>query len=345
VKSDVRVDPLTPSYPHTLTPSAAPVLKDKHGRTIRYLRLSVTDRCNQRCVYCLPEDAKPEGAALSWDQLFRLARAAVGLGIDKVRVTGGEPLLRKGVPAFVRRLADLPGVKDVSLTTNGVLLAKQARELRDAGLTRLNLSVDSLRRDRYQKLTRRDDLAAALEGYETARRLGFKPIKVNCVVIRGVNDDEVADFAEWARRDGVQVRFIEFMPMGVVPWGRDRVVPGAEILARLREKFDLVPADEGAPDDPARHAFRVKGSEGSLGFINTISEPFCGACSRLRITAQGTIRPCLLNDLEIDLKPFPDDDALLTDRLKVAVGIKPPRHYVNDPTPPRVQKVMAAVGG
>jgi GTP 3',8-cyclase len=321
------------------------MLIDKHGRTIRYLRISVTDRCNQRCLYCLPEKTSAGAPAVSFDQLYRIARVSVGLGIDKVRVTGGEPLVRKGTVDFLRRVAALPGLSDVSLTTNGVYLESRVHDLWAAGLRRLNISLDSLRPDRYARITRRNDFPAVWRGYRAALERGFRPLKINCVVMRGINDDEIGDFAALAARDGVCVRFIEFMPMGEVPWQRDRVVRGAEILERISGAFELVKRSEGSPDDPAREVYQIRGTPGSLGFINTISQPFCDTCSRLRVTAQGTVRPCLLNDLEIDLKPFPSSDDVLAEKICRAVAVKPPRHYVNDPSPPPVRKVMAAVGG
>jgi cyclic pyranopterin phosphate synthase len=269
----------------------------------------------------------------------------VGLGINKIRVTGGEPLVRKGVVDFIARITTLPGVEDVSLTTNGVLLERYVTDLWAAGLRRLNVSLDSLRRDRYAELTRRDDFPVVQKSIQAALTTGFNPLKINCVVVRGINDDEVFDFVEWAALNSLFVRFIEFMPMGGTPWERTQVVPGAEILARLKIRFPLVAESMSATDDPARHIYRVEGTRGRVGFINTISQPFCGACSRLRITSQGTIRPCLLNDLELDLKPFLGSDESLAERIMNAVGIKPPRHYVNDPDTKPVQVAMADVGG
>ena len=328
---------------------AAP-LRDALGRVVDDLRISVTDRCNFRCVYCMPEEGLrwlPREGILSFEEITRVAAVFVGMGTRTIRLTGGEPLVRRDLPDLVRMLAALHPDVDLSLTTNGYLLRRDAAALADAGLRRVNVSLDSLRAERFARLTRRDSLERVLDGIAAAREAGLWPVKVNCVVMRGVNDDEVRDFAEFARSTGVQVRFIEFMPLDAQgEWSRDTVVAGDELLEAAESAFSLRPVASG--HDPAtRHAF-ADGAPGELGFINTVSDPFCARCNRVRITADGSLRTCLFSTAETDLRSVvrsDADDAALEAVIREAVWHKEPGHRVNEPDFVRPQRSMSQIGG
>lgn len=274
------------------------------AKKINYLRLSVTDRCNLRCRYCTYwRDWKklPSGEILSYEELLRLATIAGKMGISKVRITGGEPLVRRGLVDFIGKLHHVPGITKVCLTTNGVLLPELASALHEAGLRHLNVSLDTLRRERYRRITGRDNLPEVLAGLEQAASLGFQPLKINCVVLRGINDDEVLDLALLARDHPWQVRFIELMPTVSQPWWRRHFLPLAEVLQGLTVLGPLMPSTREATAGPARN-FRVPGFQGELGFISPMSGHHCRTCNRLRLTADGKLRPCLLAASELDLK-------------------------------------------
>lgn len=271
---------------------------------INYLRLSVTDRCNLRCRYCTYwRDWKklPAGEILSYEELLRLAAIAGEKGIAKIRITGGEPLVRRGLVEFLGKLHRVPGITKVCLTTNGVLLPDLATALYDTGLRHLNISLDTLRRERYRQITGRDHLPEVLAGLEQAVALGFHPLKINCVVLKGINDDEVLDLAMLARDHPYQVRFIELMPTVSQEWWQRHFLPLPEVLRRLTVLGPLLPSTREATAGPAR-TFQVPGFRGELGFINPMSGHHCRTCNRLRLTADGKIRPCLLDFSEIDLK-------------------------------------------
>lgn len=273
-------------------------------RKINYLRLSVTDRCNLRCVYCTYWRDWEEVASseiLRYEELLCIVRAATSAGITKVRVTGGEPLVRRGVVEFIRDLHQVPGMREVCLTTNGVRLQELAASLFDAGLRHVNVSLDTLRRDRYRRITGRDHLQEVLEGLKLAAALGFQPLKINCVVLKDINDDELVDLAQLARHHPYQVRFIELMPTVDRKWWRQHFLPAAEIRRRLESLGRFVPVKPAASSGPAR-IFRVQGFVGELGFISPMSGHHCDSCNRLRVTARGRLRPCLLEDSEFDLK-------------------------------------------
>ncbi len=271
---------------------------------INYLRLSITDRCNLRCAYCTQWSAwekLPSADILRYEELLRLAEVAAGVGIRKVRVTGGEPLVRRGVVDFIRRLHQIPGLKEICLTTNGVLFEELAAELYATGLRHLNLSLDSLRRERYHELTGSDALPEVWRGLERAASLGFAPLKINCVVLKGVNDDEIPEFALLARDHSLQVRFIEFMPTVSRELWERHFLPTADVRRRL--------AGLGAPQDQASGPFdgparicRLPGFKGELGFISSVSSHRCATCNRLRITAAGKLKPCLFGAPELDLR-------------------------------------------
>ncbi len=282
---------------------------DMFERYIDYLRISVTDRCNLRCVYCMPEEgvqACRHGDILRYEEIEVIVRAAAALGIRKFRLTGGEPLVRLGIVDLVRKLARIPGIDDLSMTTNGMLLARYAEPLVEAGLQRVNVSLDTLRPARFKAITRWGNLSAVLEGIAAARSAGLSPLKINTVVIRGLNDDEVVALARRALAEGWHHRFIEWMPVGEAAsspqdW-RSNVVTSAQIRARLEAALGaLVPAEQAPKGAGPARVYRVPGAEGTLGFISPVSDHFCARCNRLRLTADGKLRPCLLAADEIDL--------------------------------------------
>ena len=348
-----------------------PLLVDSHGRVLRDLRVSVTDRCNFRCLYCLPETEaaanfyrdrwaahvsspsivrqwKPRTALLSFEEIERAVRVAVGLGIQKVRLTGGEPLLRQNLDTLVKKIAALPGVEDLALTTNGFLFPQQARALRDAGLRRVSFSCDSLDRANFQKMTGRDGLPAVLESIRQARALGFAPVKVNAVVIRGINDHEVEALAEFAGREELALRFIEFMPLDSSrAWLKEMVVPGKEILRRLQARFDLRPVVSENKSETARR-WSLGGGPAEIGIIAPVSEPFCGHCNRLRLTADGKIRTCLFSIVEHDLRARlrgGADDAALGNYFQEVVLGKEDRHHIGEPEFVQPERTMSCIGG
>jgi GTP 3',8-cyclase len=274
------------------------------SRRINYLRMSITDRCNLRCVYCTYWQAwqkRPSAEILRYEELLRLAAIAADAGIRKLRITGGEPLVRRGIVGFLQELKRLPGIDQVCLTTNGVLLPELAPALYNAGVRHLNVSLDTLKRDRYRQITGRDNLPAVMAGLAQAASLGFHPLKINCVVLRGINDDEVLDIARLAREHPLQVRFIELMPTTSQTWWQRHFLSMAEVRRRLAVLGPLEPLIREATDGPARN-FRGPGFQGELGFIRPMSEHHCRTCNRLRLTADGKLRPCLLAASELDLK-------------------------------------------
>lgn len=315
--------------PTTLPVTDASVA-DAFGRRIEYLRVSLTDRCNLRCVYCMPEEGVPyedPAGVLSFDEIERVVRALARTGLRKVRLTGGEPLVRKNVPALAARLVALPGIREVTLTTNGILLGRDAPALWDAGLRRVNLSMDTLRPERFVQIARRPDFERAWEGVEAALRVGFSPVKLNCVVMRGVNDDEILDFARLTLDRPLSVRFLEYMPIGMVtpPQWKARYVGNDEVLQRLRAAFpDLAPlADERASTS---RNFLLPGARGTVGVINPISHRFCDGCNRLRLTANGRLVPCLSDNYEYDLlTPLRAGctDAEIIEHTRAALAHKP----------------------
>lgn len=280
-------------------------LADRFGRRIEYLRVSLTDRCNLRCVYCMPEAGVPFenlDNVLSFDELVRIVGVLASVGLKKVRLTGGEPLVRKGVPELAARLLALPGIREVTLTTNGILLEREAQALWDAGIRRLNLSMDTLQQARFEKLARRPEFERAWAGLETALAVGFAPIKLNCVVMRGINDDEFEAFGRLTQTRPISVRFLEYMPIGEVSpaqW-RAHYVSNDEALESLRRLWPDLEALDDAPESTSRN-FRIPGALGTVGVINPISHKFCDGCNRLRLTANGKLVPCLSDNFEYDL--------------------------------------------
>jgi len=316
---------------------------DSFHRPINYLRISVTDRCNLSCIYCRPEGRKlpllPRSEILSFEEIAEIASAAAKLGISKLRITGGEPLVREGICDLIRMLSRIPGIDDLSMTTNGTLLGKFARRLREAGLKRVNVSLDSLRRERYKRITRADALHNVLSGIEEARKAGLEPVKINVVVMRGVNDDEILDFARLVIEEGWHIRFIEFMPTPSAN-NPEWLVPVREMKSRIEEKFgELLPADpRGA--GPAE-CFRIKGGEGTLGFIGAMTTHICFRCNRIRLTPDGKLRPCLLSPIEIDVKSILRSGGEIERKIREAV-LKKPKERAADFIPARV---MSEIGG
>ena len=327
---------------------------DAYNRPISYLRISVTDRCNLRCIYCMPLEGvpwRPHAEILRYEEIETIVRAAADLGISKVRLTGGEPLVRPGIVDLVRMLARIPGVDDLAMTTNGILLPRYAAPLAEAGLQRVNVSLDTLRPERFERITRWGHLEDVLAGMEAAQRAGLEPIKVNTVVIRGMNDDEVVDLARKTLEAGWNVRFIELMPVGngglVDDRWRERVVTAQEIRGRIEAALgELEPAKVSAGGGPAR-TYRLPGAQGTLGFITPISEHFCYRCNRLRLTADGQLRPCLLSDQEIDLRaPLRQGAGVeqIKELLLKGIERKPMRHHLDECERP-VDRVMSEIGG
>jgi GTP 3',8-cyclase len=326
-------------------------LRDGWGREIKSLRVSVTDKCNFRCTYCMPAeglDWLPRAEILDYEEIARLVRIMASMGLDEVRLTGGEPLVRRGLPTLVGMLSSIPGVSDLSLTTNGILLDRLAGPLVDAGLRRLNVSLDSLSHVRFAEITRRDALDRVLAGLEEAERHPqLRPIKVNCVAVRGFTEEEVPALAELARRKPYVVRFIEFMPLDAdEAWREDDVLSGAEIRALIEEHWPLVEIS-AKPSSTARR-FRFADGAGEIGFVNPVSEPFCSSCDRIRLTADGQLRTCLFSRREWDLKTVLRDgssDAQIESLIRWAVRHKELKHKISEPGFVRASRSMSQIGG
>ncbi len=326
-------------------------LTDTHNRQINYLRVSVTDRCNLRCIYCMPKEGISligHDDILRFEEIISVARAAAAVGISKIRMTGGEPLVRKGIAELVARLREIEGITDLSMTTNGILLKSSAGALRRAGLRRINISLDSLDPGRYKSITRGGDLSAVLEGIREARLQGFDPIKINVVAMSGVNDDEMTSFAKLTLDRPVHIRFIEFMPFeGDSKSCKSRFIPSSEIQRRIAAVGRLVPIASEQQSGPAR-MFKLQGAQGKIGFISPLSNHFCSSCNRLRLTADGKLRTCLFSDNEIDLKePLRSGctQAGLQQIITEAIRSKPLRHNVLDRHHKKCLRGMSAIGG
>jgi len=311
---------------------------DSYARAITYLRISITDRCNYRCRYCMPDggiEKCAHGDICSLEELRDMAAAAVRCGVRKIRVTGGEPLVRRGAVDFCRMLAEIPGVEELCVTTNGSLLAEQAAALREAGVTHLNISLDTLKEERFRTITRLGTLSDVLRGIEAAERAGFEKIKLNCVLLGGVNDDEIADFAALTRAHDWQVRFIERMPMGC---GRDfgAYLPAQAVLERCPEL-------ETISHDGVAACYRFPGAKGTVGLIAPMSHAFCSECSRVRITADGKLKPCLHSAAELSLRGLSGDE--LEAAIRRGILMKPERHHMDETGETEAQRGMFAIGG
>jgi cyclic pyranopterin phosphate synthase len=349
---------------------AGPLI-DSHGRILRDLRVSLTDRCNFRCLYCLPETeaaqnfyrgrwAKmpnpapigrewlPRTQILSFEEIERVIRVAVGLGIQKIRLTGGEPLLRNDIELLVQKVAKIPGIHDLAMTTNGFLFPKKARALRDAGLQRVSFSLDSLNKENFKKITGRDGLNEVLESVQMAQELGFNPVKVNAVIIREINDHEIESLVDFARERNFSLRFIEFMPLDSArAWQKEMVVSGSEILSRIKARFPIQPARTDNPSSTSKRWTFADG-RGEIGIIAPVSEPFCGHCNRIRLTADGKIRTCLFSVTEHDLRPLlrsgASDDEIAAWFSAVALQ-KEARHHIGEPEFVPPSRSMSCIGG
>jgi cyclic pyranopterin phosphate synthase len=326
-------------------------MKDRYNREINYLRVSVTDRCNLRCRYCMPEEGIPNlghDSILSLEEIARLIQVGTRVGIRKIRLTGGEPLVRRNLVRLVEYISAMPEINDIAITTNGVLFARQAENLKKAGLTRANFSLDSLNPDRFRYITRVGNVEDVKKAIFKAIELEMHPVKLNMVVVRGFNDDEVLDFAELARQYPLHVRFIEFMPIGdLVFWEGDRLVSSADIKSRIEQEYELEPGRSVAGNGPAKY-YLVRGGKGSLGFISPMSNHFCAECNRIRMTADGRLRGCLHDRREIDLKaPLrrgADDEELLN-LFSQAIAMKPAQHRMNDGWGLENERKMYQIGG
>jgi|Deesub1362A_J573_1020465.scaffolds.fasta_scaffold00230_7 cyclic pyranopterin phosphate synthase len=327
-------------------------MHDPRGREIDYLRISVTDRCNLRCFYCMPsEGVKPilHKEILTYEEITRIVRIAAPIGIRKVRLTGGEPLARKNIAFLVASLKSIDGIENLSLTTNGVLLERYAEELVSAGLDRVNVSLDSLRPDRYREITRGGSLEQVLRGIEKAHEAGLRPVRINMVPIRGYNDDEIEEFARITLQKPYQIRFIEFMPAGSGElWSPEKYVPVDEIKSIVGRIGRLTPV-KLRRSGPARY-FRFDGAPGVVGFINAVSHKFCRECNRLRLTADGKLRPCLFAETEIDLKTpmrsgVPDRE--IERLIRLSIEVKPEEHNIGcrDGAPFPKLRPMSKIGG
>ena len=329
----------------------APALVDSFGRRHNNLRISVTDRCNLRCTYCMPEEAVflPKDHLLTFEEIARFVQVAASLGVDKIRLTGGEPLLRQDLPTLVRLLHAIDGIADIGLTTNGLLLDRLAGPLYGAGLRRLNISLDSLDGEQFKVITRRDALDKVLAGIAAAKAAGFKPIKLNAVALKGVGAEQVLRLARYCRDEGFELRFIEFMPLeadGI--WDRSKVLTADEILAILADAgMPAVPVPGDDPHAPAEE-YEYSDGGGKLGIIASVSKPFCGTCNRLRLTAEGKLRNCLFSLDELDARAIMrsgGDDAAIADLLQRSVAAKWAGHQINLPTFTRPERTMHAIGG
>jgi cyclic pyranopterin phosphate synthase len=326
------------------------MLRDTFGRLHNNLRISVTDRCNLRCTYCMPEDVTfmDRAELLTFEEMTHFVEVAATLGIDKVRLTGGEPLMRRGMPELVRMLSQVSGIKDLGLTTNGLLLAPQAEALHAAGLLRINISLDTLDPQRFHEVARRDGLDDVLRGIDAAQKAGFTPVKINAVVIRGVTDVDVVPLARWARERQIEMRYIEYMPIGAEPWERGKVYFAHEILEDLERAIGpLMPAKDYDRRAPAMD-FEYADGGGRVGIIASVSRPFCMSCNRLRLTADGKLRNCLFALDETDVKHWlrhERDDAKLADAIRASVVAKWEGHEINTARFIKPLRTMHAIGG
>ncbi len=329
------------------------LLVDSYGRRIKSMRISITDKCNFRCTYCMPAEGLPwlnKAEILSYEEIVRVTRVAASIGIEQIRLTGGEPLVRRDVPELVQQLKKIEGIHSLSLTTNGILLKHQAKALAEAGLTRINVSLDLLLREKFAQLTRRDQLDHVLEGLaELEKHPSIHPIKINAVAMRNFTEDEVLAFADLARRKAYVVRWIEFMPLDADQlWRKEDILTGAEIKAIIEAKYgSLQQIMTGDPSETARR-YTFSDGIGEVGFINPVSEPFCSTCDRIRITADGQLRTCLFGTEETDLRAIlrsSANDETLIQTIRQAVWNKELKHYIGDKRFKRASRSMSMIGG
>lgn len=335
-------------------------LVDSFRRKITYLRVSITDRCNYRCIYCKPEEQFkfiPHEEILRYEEIVEIVQEAVNLGITKVRITGGEPLVRKGIIGFIKKLKEIEKLEDISLTTNGFFLSEYAEKMKVAGLSRVNISLDSLRKDKYRKITWGGDLERVLGGINSALKVGLLPIKINTVLIRGINDDEVEDFVRLAIEKPLNIRFIELMPSGeeIKDNYNDKFISVLEIKESLVKKYSFSPIDISSGNGPAKY-YQIEGGKGTIGFITALSQHFCQSCNRIRLTSEGKIRSCLFSNQEIDLKKVIREvgntgkDQILRrkvirDKIELAVKLKPKDHKIREGILNNLSFKMFRIGG
>ena len=336
----------------TIIPKTSrPQLIDGMGRTIVNLRISVTDRCNFRCTYCMPADNvefMDRSNLLSFEEIKRVAQIVSSMGINRLRLTGGEPLMRKNLPALIKMLGEVDGIDDIAMTTNAYFLKDQAQSLKDAGLKRLNVSLDALDPDKFRDVNRRDCLQSVLDGLDTARKVGFKSIKINAVAVRNFSETEIMSLIEMGRSDGFEIRFIEFMPLDSDKvWERDKVLFGHEIVDMIKENYELVPIDNSLEIGPASE-YNFADGKGKIGIITAVSNPFCDHCNRIRMTADGKLRTCLFSTEETNLKELirsgATDEAIF-ETINQAVLVKEPGHKINLDDFERPTRAMHAIGG
>ena len=327
-------------------------LVDYYKRHINYLRISITDRCNLRCIYCMPLEGVyhlTHEDVLSYEEIMRIAQIAVEEGITKIRITGGEPLVRKGVVNLIGWLSRLKGIEDLSMTTNGIFLSEFAQPLYEAGLKRVNVSMDSLKPELFKKITRGGELSRVWRGIEAASKIGLNPIKVNVVAIKGYNEDEILDFAQLTFEHDYQIRFIEFMPVGPENgWNQGRYLSCLDIRNIIEKSYKLQPMVNKKCNSGPADLYRLRGAKGIIGFINPISGHFCSTCNRLRLTADGKLRPCLFSDEEIDIKMAlrsGDSDEALKALLHSALSKKPRGHTIKEPAFRKCVREMIKIGG
>jgi cyclic pyranopterin phosphate synthase len=328
-----------------------PKLIDGMGRTIVNLRISVTDRCNFRCTYCMPADNvefMDRSSLLSFEEIQRIAQIVSRMGINRLRLTGGEPLMRKNLPVLIKMLSEVDGIDDIAMTTNAYFLKDQAQSLKDAGLKRLNVSLDALDPEKFRDVNRRDCLQSVLDGLDTARKVGFKSIKINAVAVRNFSETEIMGLVEMGRSEGFEIRFIEFMPLDSDKiWERDKVLFGHEIIDMIKKNYELVPIDNSLEIGPASE-YNFADGKGKVGIITAVSNPFCDHCNRIRMTADGKLRTCLFSTNETDLKELIRSGATdenIINALNQAVLIKEPGHKINLDDFERPTRAMHAIGG
>jgi GTP 3',8-cyclase len=343
---------MSPPVSNSLSVPRTSRLIDRFGRVHTNLRISITDRCNIRCFYCMPLEAVqfvPREELLTYEEIERFVRVVAALGVNKIRLTGGEPLVRKDVPELVGRLVRVPGIEDLALTTNGILLADLAGDLRAAGLHRLNISLDTLSEETFQKISRRQGLDRVLTGIFGAKQAGFVRIRLNAVSIRGITEEEIVPLARFARQHELELRFIEYMPLDADGnWAMDQVLAGDQVRALIeREVGQLEPVERDDPSQPATD-YRYLDGEGRVGFINPVTHSFCGDCNRLRLTAEGQVRNCLFSTVEWDARALlrgGASDAELAALVRSSIAAKKPGHGIDTPDFVKPQRAMYQIGG
>lgn len=321
------------------------VVLDEQGREINYLRISVTDLCNLRCKYCTPEEGVPKkchSEILSIEEIVQVVKASAKLGINKIRLTGGEPLVRNGIVELVRQISDVPGINEIAMTTNGILLKKYAESLKEAGLTRVNISLDTLKEDKYEDITRGGKLQDVLDGIEAAKEVGLYPLKLNVVLSKGFNDDEVEDFVNLTIENNIDIRFIELMPIGKNGLkAHENFIENTVVLHKNPNLKSVVSKDKSAP---AKY-YKLEGAKGRIGLINPISSHFCSNCNRLRLTADGKIKPCLHSNEEIDIRTTLRDKGDILSVISKAISVKPKEHHLNEENYTPIDREMFQIGG